>query len=96
MTHPQSDAAPDVQALPPEAPIAMPVQSLHAGGKPVARLPSTPRGMAGRRAAVIGGAAALRLGGRLQDLRRSGDRARTGAQSVLRECFIWLSGWVGS
>src|SRR3546814_20252883 len=42
--------------LPPEAPLDMPVQSLRTGRLRGRRLPPTPGGMVGRRAAVIGAA----------------------------------------
>jgi membrane glycosyltransferase len=47
--------------LPPESPMPMPVQSLRKGRLGHQRLPTAPRGMAWRRAAVIGIAAALTL-----------------------------------
>ncbi len=47
--------------LPPEAPLAMPIQSLCEGRAPVGTLASAPQGVAGRRAVVIGGSAVLTL-----------------------------------
>ena len=49
----------DFRALPAETPIAMPVQSLRVAPARGSRLPSSPRGIAGRRLLVIGGAIAL-------------------------------------
>lgn len=46
-------------SLPPEAPLAMPVQSLRSDALANRRLPTTPRGMGWRRFAVIGSAALL-------------------------------------
>jgi len=51
------------RALPDEAPMDMPVQSLRTAPPHRARPPSTPRGMAARRAFVIGGAVALTAAG---------------------------------
>src|SRR6185437_6174339 len=47
------------RALPDEAPMLMPTQSLHAAPKRVPRPPSSPRGIVLRRLLVIGGAIAL-------------------------------------
>ncbi|HEV3185262.1 MAG TPA: glucans biosynthesis glucosyltransferase MdoH [Xanthobacteraceae bacterium] len=52
-------AALERPALPPEAPLAMPTQSLDAGQRPRERLPTSPRGIGLRRAALIGATAAL-------------------------------------
>ncbi|TYT27521.1 glucans biosynthesis glucosyltransferase MdoH [Luteimonas viscosa] len=49
----------DAPWVPPEAPLAMPVQDLHAGRLANARLPSTPASIGLRRAFVFGGTAAL-------------------------------------
>jgi membrane glycosyltransferase len=51
------------RALPDEAPLAMPTQSLRSAPKRGPRPPSAPRGMALRRFLVIGGAVALTLEG---------------------------------
>ena len=53
-------AAADAE-LPPESPIAMPVQSLHAGRLAATRLPTTPRGMGWRRASILVTSAVLTL-----------------------------------
>src|SRR5690606_13366249 len=47
--------------LPPEAPLEMPVQDLHAGTLAHPRLPSTPPSIVWRRAFVFGGTAGLTL-----------------------------------
>src|SRR5690606_35637605 len=47
--------------LPPEAPLAMPVQALETGTLAAARAPSTPPAIGWRRALVFGGTAALTL-----------------------------------
>lgn len=47
--------------LPPEAPLAMPIQSLREGRAAIGTLASAPNGVAGRRAIVIGGSASLTL-----------------------------------
>ena len=60
---PMTDLPPcDTTPLPPpDSPVEMPVQTLRAGELRNAFLPTTPRGMATRRLAVIGGAALLTL-----------------------------------
>lgn len=62
MSDPRIDdvSAPQVW-LPPESPLAMPVQDLAAGRLSTRRLPTSPRDIGGRRAVVIGGAASLTL-----------------------------------
>ena len=93
-----TDNAPGLTAtappLPPEAPLPMPVQSLRTGSRPVSRLPTTPRGMASRRAAVIGGAALLTLVAAYQIwwLLRGGGISV--AEGLLIAIFIALFAWI--
>ncbi len=93
-----TDNAPGLTAtappLPPDAPLPMPVQSLRTGSRPVSRLPTTPRGMASRRAAVIGGAALLTLVAAYQIwwLLRGGGISV--AEGLLIAIFIALFAWI--
>ncbi len=89
---------PDVAALsspmPPEAPVAMPVQSLREGRAPRGRLPTTPAGMAWRRGAVIGTAAVITLIATYQIwwlLRAGGITVAEGALLVI---FVALFAWI--
>ncbi|MDR0184755.1 glucans biosynthesis glucosyltransferase MdoH [Lysobacter arvi] len=88
---PTGDAAP---LLPPESPLEMPVQTLRAGALRNRRLPTTPRGMAMRRLAVIGGAALLTLIATYQIwwvLRGGGIDVLEGILLVL---FVGLFAWI--
>ena len=80
--------------LPPETPLPMPVQTLRAGALRNPRLPTTPRGMAMRRLAVIGGAALLTLIATYQIwwvLRGGGIDLLEGILLVL---FVGLFAWI--
>ncbi|SUE44998.1 glucans biosynthesis glucosyltransferase MdoH [Roseomonas gilardii] len=89
-------ADPGWHALPPEAPLAMPVQDLRGPAPPggPATRPSAPRLMALRRLLVIGGAVALTaLGGREMYLVLDLSRPTT-LQIVLFLLFLVLFAWV--
>ncbi len=80
--------------LPPEVPLDMPVQTLRAGSMRNAELPTTPRAMAMRRFAVIGGAALLTLIATYQIwwvLRGGGIDILEGILLVL---FVGLFAWI--
>ncbi|HEY5802110.1 MAG TPA: glucans biosynthesis glucosyltransferase MdoH [Lysobacter sp.] len=80
--------------LPAESPVAMPVQTLRAGRLSNPRMPTTPGGMAWRRALVIGGAALLTLIAAYQIwwvLRGSGTDVLEGLLLVL---FVALFAWI--
>ncbi|MCD9033891.1 glucans biosynthesis glucosyltransferase MdoH [Luteimonas sp. Y-2-2-4F] len=88
---PAPTAAPQ---MPPEAPMDMPVRPLHAGRVPPGRLPTTPPGMAWRRAAVIGVAAVLTLVATYQIwwLLRAGGTSV--AEGLLLVIFVALFAWI--
>ena len=80
--------------LPAETPLDMPVQSLRQGRLSAESLPSTPRGMAWRRAYVIGGAASLTLLAAYQIwwvLRGDGISV---LEAVLLALFVALFAWI--
>ena len=80
--------------LPPESPLDMPVQDLRDGGLARRHLASTPRGMAWRRATVLGGAALLTLVATYQIwwvLRGDGIDVLEG---VLLALFVALFAWI--
>ncbi|RPE81185.1 glucans biosynthesis glucosyltransferase MdoH [Vulcaniibacterium tengchongense] len=80
--------------LPPEAPLEMPIQSLSAGRLQRPRLPTTPRGMAWRRAVVIGGAGLLTLVATYQIwwvLRGAGTDV---LETILLLLFVALFAWI--
>jgi len=84
----------ELSLLPPESPVEMPVQTLRAGALRNASLPTTPRGMAMRRLAVIGGAALLTLVATYQIwwvLRGGGIDILEGILLVL---FVGLFAWI--
>jgi membrane glycosyltransferase len=80
--------------LPAEAPLSMPVQTLRAGALNNPRLPTTPRAMAMRRIAVIGGAALLTFVATYQIwwvMRGAGTDLLEGLLLVL---FVALFAWI--
>jgi membrane glycosyltransferase len=80
--------------LPPESPLAMPVQTLRAGKLHGRRFPSTPGGMFWRRAAVIGTAMLLTLVATYQIwwlLRGGGTDV---LETVLLVLFVLLFAWI--
>ncbi|MDN5782387.1 MAG: glucans biosynthesis glucosyltransferase MdoH, partial [Luteimonas sp.] len=80
--------------LPPEAPMEMPVQSLHDGQLHGRRFPTTPGGMFWRRAAVIGAAVLLTLVATYQIwwlLRGDGTDV---LEAVLLVLFVFLFAWI--
>lgn len=84
----------DAPWLPPDAPLDMPVQALHAGRLANRRLPTTPPGIGWRRLFVFGGTATLTLLAAYQMwwLMRSGDvRVLEGVLLVL---FVLLFAWI--
>ncbi|WP_439596130.1 glucans biosynthesis glucosyltransferase MdoH [Falsiroseomonas sp.] len=82
-------------ALPPEAPLEMPVQSLRAAPAPgPASRPSAPRFMALRRVLVLGGAVALTAFG-THEMGLALDISRpTALQIILLGLFVALFGWI--
>ncbi|GAA3924320.1 glucans biosynthesis glucosyltransferase MdoH [Luteimonas lutimaris] len=81
-------------ALPPDAPMAMPVQSLREGKLRGRRFPTTPGGMFWRRLAVIGAAVLLTLAAAYQIwwlLRGEGTDVLEGTLLVL---FVLLFAWI--
>ncbi|PJJ98572.1 glucans biosynthesis glucosyltransferase MdoH [Lysobacteraceae bacterium NML91-0213] len=94
MTGAESTDTVRAPVLPPDAPLPMPVQCLRTGTPPAGRLPTTPRGMASRRAAVIGGAALLTLVAAYQIwwLLRGGGISV--AEGLLIAIFIALFAWI--
>ncbi len=80
--------------LPPESPMAMPVQPLHDRAAGPARFPTTPRGMHWRRTAVIGTAALLTMIATYQIwwlLRSDGTDV---LETVLLLLFVALFAWI--
>ncbi|GAB2500522.1 glucans biosynthesis glucosyltransferase MdoH [Pseudoxanthomonas sangjuensis] len=80
--------------LPAEAPLAMPVQALHEGRLSPRRLPTSPRGIGLRRALVIGGAALLTLAATWQVWWALRDGGLMASEAVLLALFAALFGWV--
>lgn len=88
-----ADAAP-YAVLPPESPMAMPVQSLREGKRPTNRPPSTPMGMVARRIYVIGGAAVLTLIAAYHILRVLYVGGLNLLEGVLLVLFVLLFAWI--
>lgn len=82
------------EALPPESPLAMPVQTLSAGALSRAPLPTMPRAMAWRRLYVIGGAALLTLVAAYQILRVLYVGGLNLLEGVLLLLFVFLFAWI--
>ncbi|MGO4777433.1 glucan biosynthesis glucosyltransferase H, partial [Lysobacter sp. 2RAB21] len=82
------------EALPPESPMAMPVQSLRVGERPKGRLPSAPNAMAWRRLYVIGGAAVLTLVAAYHILRVLYVGGLSLLEAVLLVLFVPLFAWI--
>ena len=90
----QDEFATDFAAVPPEAPLEMPVQSLKARGARAVRLASAPRAMWLRRFIVIGGAIAM-TGGAAYEMYRVLDVAgATTLEFVLLFLFVTLFAWI--
>lgn len=82
------------EALPPESPMAMPVQSLKTGGLSPKPLPTAPRGMALRRLYVIGGAALLTLVAAYHILRVLYVGGLNILEGALLGLFLFLFAWI--
>ena len=82
------------EALPPESPMAMPVQSLKAGAISPKPLPTAPRGMALRRLYVIGGAALLTLIAAYHILRVLYVGGLSLLEGALLGLFLFLFAWI--
>ncbi|HYM86356.1 MAG TPA: glucans biosynthesis glucosyltransferase MdoH, partial [Pseudoxanthomonas sp.] len=85
------DAAP---LLPPEAPLPMPVQSFHTGRCVPGPFPSTPTGMALRRAWILGATAALTLLATAVFYRVLGNGGLTVLEVLLLVLFVALFAWI--
>ena len=95
VTTPKScQAAPDFRALPEEAPLAMPVQSLRMAPPRAPRPDSTPRRMALRRFLVLGGAAALTVEAGHEMYRVLGVNGPTSLAIVMLLLFVALFAWI--
>ncbi|MGO4263542.1 glucans biosynthesis glucosyltransferase MdoH [Lysobacter sp. TAB13] len=91
---PQRPTSVPYEALPPESPMAMPVQSLRVGERPKGRLPSAPNAMAWRRLYVIGGAAVLTLVAAYHILRVLYVGGLSLLEAVLLVLFVPLFAWI--
>lgn len=81
-------------ALPPDAPLAMPIQPLRAKPLKCARLPTSPRGVAWRRTYVFGGTFALTACGANEMYRALSVGGLTWLELVVLLLFIALFGWI--
>ena len=81
-------------ALPPEAPLAMPVQSLRSGSARSARPPTSPGDIAWRRAYVLGGTLALTVGGAHEMYRALSVGGLTLLELLDLVLFVALFGWI--
>jgi len=79
--------------LPPEAPLAMPVQSLHEGAR-ASRLPSSPGAIAARRAFVFGVALALSVLAAYQMYQVLAVGGLTALEAVILVLFVILFAWI--
>ncbi|MGO1068448.1 glucans biosynthesis glucosyltransferase MdoH [Lysobacter sp. CA199] len=91
---PQRTVSVPYEALPPESPMAMPVQSLKVGERPKLRLPSAPTAMGWRRFYVIGGAALLTLTAAYHILRVLYVGGLSVLEAVLLMLFVPLFAWI--
>jgi membrane glycosyltransferase len=82
------------RALPDEAPLAMPVQSLSKSPPPARRPPSSPRLILPRRLLVIGGAAALTVAGTVQMYKVFAVNGATPLATVMLALFLALFAWI--
>lgn len=82
------------RALPDEAPLAMPTQSLRASPARTPRPPSSPRAMALRRLLVIGGAVALTIEGVHEMYLVFAGNGVTPLAIVMLALFLALFGWI--
>ena len=80
--------------LPPEAPLAMPVQALDAKRARTGGLPNAPRAMWLRRLIVIGGAAALTAGAAYAMYRVLNVAGATALQFIWLALFVALFAWI--
>jgi membrane glycosyltransferase len=87
-------AAPVVPALPLEAPIAMPTQSLRQGPGSRARPPSSPRGIFFRRLLVIGSATLLSVVATYEMYLVLGGSVFTPLTAFMLVLFLALFGWI--
>jgi membrane glycosyltransferase len=81
-------------ALPPEAPLAMPTQSLRIAPAATARPASTPGAIGLRRFLVIGGAIALSVGGTYEMYLVLGGNALTALTVFMLLLFLALFAWI--
>lgn len=91
-----SPESPEFAALPEEAPIAMPVQSLWATPAPKrrGRLPSSPRAVTWRRAYVLGGTIALTIGAAEEMYRVLEVGGITPLEGFILLLFVALFAWI--
>jgi membrane glycosyltransferase len=88
------DASVTFRALPDEAPLAMPTQSLRRAPPGVRRFPSTPSGLGLRRLAVIGGAVALTAFGAEEMYRVLAVNGLTSLALFMLALFVVLFAWI--
>ncbi|MFQ6310904.1 glucans biosynthesis glucosyltransferase MdoH [Lysobacter capsici] len=91
---PKTTPAVAYEALPAEAPMAMPVQSLRVGERPDRPLPSAPNAMGWRRLYVIGGAALLTLTAGYHILRVLYVGGLSLLEGMLLVLFVPLFAWI--
>jgi membrane glycosyltransferase len=91
---PSGQHAGELRALPEEAPLAMPVQSLERWARSSRRPRSAPRGMFWRRAFVIGGAAAMTIEAAYEMDRALGVSGLTVLEGVVLVLFVPLFAWI--
>lgn len=82
------------RALPDEAPLAMPTQSLHAAPPSAPRPASSPRAMALRRFVVIGGAIVLTIAGAEEMYRVFAENGLTALAVFMLALFLALFAWI--
>jgi membrane glycosyltransferase len=82
------------RALPDEAPLEMPSQSLHEVPPPTPKPPSSPRGMALRRFVVIGGAIVLTIVGAEEMYRVFAVNGLTALGVFMMALFLALFAWI--
>ncbi|MEO6103706.1 MAG: glucans biosynthesis glucosyltransferase MdoH, partial [Pseudoxanthomonas sp.] len=88
------DGRGDSPLLPPDSPLSMPVQSFESGTCVSGPFPTTPRGMALRRAWVLGGTAALTLAATAVFFQVLATGGVTILETLLLVLFVALFAWI--